>query len=1084
MRRNLIFLSTFLLFFFMKGQVSPETDVSKTFATQQPPTPESYKFATYGNLPVGLFTGAPDFTIPLIEFASFEISIPISLHYASNGIKIDDMNGAVGLGWRLLSAGVITRVIRDLPDDLSDDFGAGDVPDIASLGLNNPTVINYLDLVDQDTFDSEPDLYLANFAGQNLKFIIKRDGTVVQLDKSDFKIEPGFKITSPTGIVYEFNAKEQTKNSLLNAGMHGPESLNTTAWYLTKITDSKKNEITIEYYDKTYSATIAQSQSLAYTPPYISQSQWGQPLPNSGGSCPVICAETDYTILPSMGLIAQLVQVVGAGKQIKKISDSNSNYVLFSYTAQNMDVDRLSSIKQYSHNTLTQDFALSYEVTPNGRAFLSQLNNIHNQSKHSFTYYNPAGLPARLSLSRDKWGYYNAKNNSSLIPQVFESDDPQKVDYPGANGEVNKDVGYFGLLSSITYPTKGISNITYENHKTKGEIKVPGQESTASLQSLNDAFTTLSTSEKTITPVKSGYITLYVGCGLNLNGDCGGHPSLETNKQRASIRVLDNAGAPMPLWTKGVNGAYNYIGTDFSVTQGNSSTIFVSASKNEPLRVQLSANWFCADASAHVVYPSSEDQYVIQDILLGGYRIKSITDSPLSGLPLTKNYSYLKEDGTYSIHQPIGPLFRTTVHNKSICGESALCQEPFDIFYHVITSSNLNQYSAQRPPIFYSRVTEQSLGGGGKISHTFNVDFDSPPSPYGDEIAGSPWSNTGWQNGKVLLIEYFDSQEALQKKVVYNYNKKDQSSVFGLSVRKKHNKLVEGPMFPKYGHLDFSFYTNYSRFGYLESISSTDYIEGAPLLTQTQYDYANSAHYQLSSQKTTSPDLLVSKTNYQYAHEKANPYLISKNMVGIALQTTVEHTKNGISKTTLNSQTHYPISQAEAELKTSGLPLPIETVTKNLQSTALETKIQYTKYDPTNGNLLEFKEKDNLPVALIWGYNGTKLIAQINGASYTEVASLASGIITASNSDAQARRNNDETAFLNLLDAFRNHMALARFQVTTYSYDPLIGLRTRTPPSGERAYYHYDEANRLQSIKNAKGELLNEVKYHFKDLTP
>ena len=58
--------------------------------------------------------------------------------------------------------------------------------------------------------------------------------------------------------------------------------------------------------------------------------------------------------------------------------------------------------------------------------------------------------------------------------------------------------------------------------------------------------------------------------------------------------------------------------------------------------------------------------------------------------------------------------------------------------------------------------------------------------------------------------------------------------------------------------------------------------------------------------------------------------------------------------------------------------------------------------------------------------------------------------------------------------------ALSGFQITTYPYAPLIGVRSITPPSGIREYYYYDAANRLQSIKDANGNLLKEFDYNYK----
>ncbi|HAO26592.1 MAG TPA: hypothetical protein DCQ68_00740 [Chryseobacterium indologenes] len=54
-------------------------------------------------------------------------------------------------------------------------------------------------------------------------------------------------------------------------------------------------------------------------------------------------------------------------------------------------------------------------------------------------------------------------------------------------------------------------------------------------------------------------------------------------------------------------------------------------------------------------------------------------------------------------------------------------------------------------------------------------------------------------------------------------------------------------------------------------------------------------------------------------------------------------------------------------------------------------------------------------------------------------------------------------------------------QVTTYTYDPLIGVRSITSPSGIRENYLYDSAGRLEKIIDADGRVVKEMKYNYKN---
>src|SRR5690554_1065147 len=82
-----------------------------------PPSPTAYEFGKYGQVPVGMFTGTPSVSVPLYTYNTRNLSVPISLSYSSNGIKVDQLSTNVGLGWNFNAGGVITRIARDKMDE-------------------------------------------------------------------------------------------------------------------------------------------------------------------------------------------------------------------------------------------------------------------------------------------------------------------------------------------------------------------------------------------------------------------------------------------------------------------------------------------------------------------------------------------------------------------------------------------------------------------------------------------------------------------------------------------------------------------------------------------------------------------------------------------------------------------------------------------------------------------------------------------------------------------------------------------------------------------------------------------------------
>ncbi|HEY8927553.1 MAG TPA: hypothetical protein VIM55_00075, partial [Mucilaginibacter sp.] len=81
---------------------------------------------------------------------------------------------------------------------------------------------------------------------------------------------------------------------------------------------------------------------------------------------------------------------------------------------------------------------------------------------HSMSYYSMNGFPSRLSFAQDYWGYFNGVNNQHLVPP--NSDPAISPYFPTglADRTPNGSYSYFGLLSTITYPTQGMDHISYE----------------------------------------------------------------------------------------------------------------------------------------------------------------------------------------------------------------------------------------------------------------------------------------------------------------------------------------------------------------------------------------------------------------------------------------------------------------------------------------------------------------------------------------------------------------------------------------------------------------------------------------------
>jgi YD repeat-containing protein len=155
----------------------------------------------------------------------------------------------------------------------------------------------------------------------------------------------------------------------------------------------------------------------------------------------------------------------------------------------------------------------------------------------------------------------------------------------------------------------------------------------------------------------------------------------------------------------------------------------------------------------------------------------------------------------------------------------------------------------------------------------------------------------------------------------------------------------------------------------------------------------------------------------------------------------------------------------------------------------LEDRILYHDYD-AYGNPLEVSKADGTHIVYIWGYNQTQPIAKIENATYAQVSSRVANLQTLSNSDDDrtidilnsngtitkvGKEGDLREALRNLRINFKNSL------VTTYTYDPLIGVTSVTDPRGDTVYYDYDPFNRLKHVKDKDGNILSQNQYNYKN---
>ena len=81
------------------------------------PSPEIAGLGEYGKVPVSLYTGVPDISVPIYELKAGNYSLSLAASYHLASVKPNSQSGCLGLGWNLIAGGYITRSVRGMYDE-------------------------------------------------------------------------------------------------------------------------------------------------------------------------------------------------------------------------------------------------------------------------------------------------------------------------------------------------------------------------------------------------------------------------------------------------------------------------------------------------------------------------------------------------------------------------------------------------------------------------------------------------------------------------------------------------------------------------------------------------------------------------------------------------------------------------------------------------------------------------------------------------------------------------------------------------------------------------------------------------------
>lgn len=460
----------YILLLFMLGELSVAyaQHESPQLPDYLPPSPLSQKMMRYGEHQPSLSTGAVNVTIPLYNIQVNDFSLPLSLNYYTNGIKLEDIPHPIGYGWSLQPAFRITRTVMGRPDGdkyplFNEKIEGNDHRDFIygksalTLSYDGPSRYGYANEI-----DTRYDLFSVNLPHETFRFIIDKaenGNWIVTTDGSACKVQftlDEIIVTDDNGIIYVFNIKEYAYDGIAN-------TQTVTTWGLKEIRlPGNKGTLVFNWGMANLGQfTTFSPQSLTTFKDYC-QSFEGQPLDDPHGALQIHNSGCNISINPYS---------YKENIQLESITTPHGT-VSFNYHTDLSCKFLLENI-QITNSISTVVKEINFEYNLYNLKALSILG--VGEEKYSFSYNNPVIFDN--NMVPDYWGYNTGRAGGNAtkvrIPiKEYGQLTTREYDLGCDDRTPSIDGMKRNILELITYPTGGSTRFHYEMHSFDGrEVK-------------------------------------------------------------------------------------------------------------------------------------------------------------------------------------------------------------------------------------------------------------------------------------------------------------------------------------------------------------------------------------------------------------------------------------------------------------------------------------------------------------------------------------------------------------------------------------------------------------------------------------
>lgn len=484
------------------------------------------------------------------------------------------------------------------------------------------------------------------------------------------------------------------------------------------------------------------------------------------------------------------------------------------------------------------------------------------------------------------------------------------------------------------------------------------------------------------------------------------------------------------------------------------------------------------------------------NVNIGGLRVKSLDYYDKTIKQFGKKYDYNQFNSNRSSGKLSHPYinYKDDIVERIELPSNNFCLALASLYKSVIFSSDPTIYIPNEQAIVgYTNVREsivdnQSLDQGHTDHVFFNIKNEYAKTSAGSHNHLFPGNTSDpfqlWYNyfpiksffhinGKPKTEITYDKQHKRVKQVNYSYENDD----YNYSKVILNGGIVRGSSFEELdcrgyavSHTSLTSYQPYVIYDMTNPLLkkvSKEFNLGT-IQTEESWSYRLPS-YNLESQTIKGSDNNDQIFKYIYPGDPESMgmnyinMLLEKNIVNQPLVTTIYNAGKEISKSSFTYglfHNKYLLPAVETHYSKGN------TISK-----------QFTfNYNALNGSIESVQKPTSPMIIYIWGYGGQYPIAEITNANYAEIEKVLTKA-TVDNLNSPQVTEEVVTAAINKL---RTAPSLSKAMITSYTYQSLVGMKSKTDSRGVTEYYEYDGMQRLKAILDHLKYVNRSFIYHYR----